>query len=251
MHGTKQINKQTVRESVEKKIQGFGFCCGDRSFQSKAIVAYGASEMMQVWLDEGLVDCAIVVCEGAGTVVATRGRLVQSIGARLTGIVKTSPITEIIRHIEAEGGHVLDEATARIDQTAGVNQAIELGFKHIAVSVASFQAKTISEIRQLETQTNADIVVFSICNTCADKQSVEHISRADIVCAGASKLLRNEVAPKTVMQLGIAIPVYAMTQKGKRLILSYLQRFGDKLVVFRTSKLPYEARGKGPRLRGD
>jgi len=33
--------------------------------------------MMRVWLEKGLVDCAIVVCEGAGTVITANRRLVR------------------------------------------------------------------------------------------------------------------------------------------------------------------------------
>jgi hypothetical protein len=92
-------------------------------FDSEPIVAYGASEMMRVWLEKGLVDCAVVVCEGTGTVITANGKLVQSIGARLTGIIRTSPIKEIIQSIEADGGVVLDRSNARIDQVAGVKRA--------------------------------------------------------------------------------------------------------------------------------
>ena len=92
LYGTKHIDVEAVRKSVKIKIAGFGFCCGDRVFDAEPIVAYGASEMMRVWLEKKLVDCAVVVCEGAGTVITTNGKLVQGIGARLTGIIKTSPV---------------------------------------------------------------------------------------------------------------------------------------------------------------
>jgi len=50
--------------------------------------------------------------------------------------------------------------------------------------------------------------------------------------------------------LGVTIPVYAVTERGKRLVLAYLAEFKDRLVIFRTGKLPYEVEGKGPRLKG-
>jgi len=70
LYGTREIDKESVRRSVEMKIAGYGFCCRDRVFNSGSVVAYGASEMMQVWLDKGLVACAVVVCEGVGSAVA-------------------------------------------------------------------------------------------------------------------------------------------------------------------------------------
>ncbi len=250
MYGTKKIDSEAVRKSVEMKIAGYGFCCRNRSFNAESIVAYGASEMMRVWLEKHLIDCAVVVCEGAGTVITSNGSLVQAIGARLTGIIKTSPIPEIIKRIEADGGVVLDKASARIDQVEGVKQAFNLGFRRVAVSVAGFQARAISEIRDFEAAARTDVLVFSVCNTCVRDANVKHIVKADVVCASASKLLRNEIGNKALLQLGVTIPVYALTEKGKRLVLAYLAEFKDKLVVFRTRNLPYQAESKGPKLKG-
>jgi putative methanogenesis marker protein 8 len=247
MYGAEKINAETVRKSVEKKISGYGFCCANRVFDSEQVVAYGASEMMRVWLEKGLIDCAVVVCEGAGTVITADGKLVQSIGARLTGIIKTSPIPNVIKRIEAKGGVVLDETSARIDQSEGVKRAIDLGFKRVAVSVAGFQAKVISEIRK--TEVKANVLVFSVCNTCVNERQVKHIAKADVACASASKILRQRIATNALLQLGATIPVFALTRKGKRLILAYLAEFRDKLVVFRVNQLPYEVEDRGPKLK--
>jgi hypothetical protein len=69
--------------------------------------------MMQFWLEKGPIDCAVVVCEGAGTVLTFKGSLVQAIGARLAGIGRTSPIPEIITRIRKEGGMVLEHSQSR------------------------------------------------------------------------------------------------------------------------------------------
>jgi len=247
MYGTKNINAESVRKSVEMKIAGYGFCCENRLFSAEPVVAYGASEMMHIWLEKKLIDCAVVVCEGAGTVITANGNLVQAIGARLTGIVKTSPIPGIIKKIEADGGFILDKANARIDQVEGVKKAFNLGFKHVAVSIAGFQAKAMSEIRKFQTDEKSDILIFSVCNTCVDNADVTHIAKADVACASASKLLRTKIGKKALMQLGVTIPVYALTEKGKRLVLAYLAEFKDKLVIFRTNKLPYDVANAGPK----
>ena len=250
LYGTKKIDAQAVKKSVETKIEEFGFCCKDRDFSFDSIVAYGASEMMSVWLEKGLIDCAVVVCDGAGTVITNSGKLVQGIGARLTGIIKTSPIREVIDHIEKNGGTILDKTEARIDQAAGVNNAFMAGAKHVAVSVASFQAKAISDIRRLEKTRGKEAVIFSVCNTLAKKSDVKHIAKADIACASASTILRNAVGSKALLQVGVTIPVYALTARGKELVLDYLAVFKDKLVAFRTSKLPYEIQKRGPERKG-
>jgi putative methanogenesis marker protein 8 len=246
LYGTTRIDSRTVQKSVERKIREFGFCCKNREFSVDPIVAYGASEMMSVWLEKDLIDCAVVVCEGAGTVMTNNAKLVQGIGARLTGIIKTSPIRQVIQHIEKNGGKVLDKTAAPIDQVEGVREAFKAGSKRVAVSIASFQSKAISGIRQLEKIEHKEAVVFSVCNTLANDVDVKHIVKADIVCASASKILRSQVGSKALLQVGITIPVYALTQKGKEMVLAYLEGFKDKLVIFRTSTLPYEAKNKGP-----
>jgi putative methanogenesis marker protein 8 len=250
MYGTKHIDAEAVRKTVETKIARFGFCCGNRCFNAEPIVAYGASEMMSVWLDKRLIDCAIVVCEGAGTVITSNGKLVQAIGARLTGIIKTSPIREIIERVEADGGTVLDRTSARIDQVEGVKRAFDQGFNRVAVSVAGFQAKAISEIRGFERSKKMDNLIFSVCNTCVVDADVQHIARADLVCASASKVIRKGIGSRALLQIGVTIPVYALTDRGKRFVLAYLAEFRDRLVIFRTKELPYQAKNKGPRLRG-
>lgn len=249
LYGIKYIDAEAVRRTVEMKIANFRFCCRNRIFDAEPVVAYGASEMMSVWLERGLVDCAVIVCEGAGTVITANSRLVQGIGARLTGIIRTSPIPKVIECIEAEGSMCLDEASARIDQCEGVKRAFDLGFRRVAVSVAGFQAKVIDEIRDFAVTSGLDVLIFSVCNTCVGNADVKYIRKADAVCAGASKILRGEIGSKALLQLGVTIPVYALTEKGKRLILAFLQEFGDKLVVFRTHKLPYLVENKNPKLR--
>jgi hypothetical protein len=82
--GLEVLTEPTVEycPRVEKKISGYGFCCQNRAFGAEPIVAHGASEMMQVWLEKDLIDCAVVVCEGAGAVITSNGKLVQAISAR-------------------------------------------------------------------------------------------------------------------------------------------------------------------------
>jgi putative methanogenesis marker protein 8 len=238
-----------VWRSVERKIADFGFCCGNRVFNSEQVVAYGASEMMSFWLENGLIDCAVVVCEGAGTVIASNGKLVQAIGARLTGIIKRPQYQKLSKKSGRMAELFLDETNALIDQFEGVKKALDLGLRRIAVTVAGFQSKVISKIRNFGANSKADISIFSVCNTCIGEADVEHIAKADLVCASGSKILREEIGKRALMQVGVTIPVYALTDKGKRLVLAYLAEFKDKMVIFRASKLPYKAESKGPRLR--
>ncbi len=62
------------------------------------------------------------------------------------------------------------------------------------------------------------------------------------------RLVREQIGPKALMQLGTAIPIFALTELGKRLLLSYLMEFDESLVAFRTKKLPYIVGEKSPKL---
>ncbi len=250
LYGTKVWDKEAVKLSVSQKIRGHGFCCEQRSFDGSIVVPYGSSEIISVCMKKGLIDCAVTVCDGTGTVITNNADLVQAIGARLTGIVRTSPIKSTIEYMRANSGVVLDESKATIDQCAGVSKAADLGYRHIAVTVASFNSEALKKIREVEKEKGISVAVFSVCNTCADEADVERISaNADIACTSASRLVRERIGPKALMQLGVTIPVFALTNLGKSLLLSYLMEFNEGLVAFRTKKMPYIAEGRGPRLK--
>jgi len=248
LYGLKVIDREAVKKTVETKMQTQGFCCQRRVFDDTVVVPYGASEVIKTCMETKLLDCAVVVCEGAGTVITSNPSLVQGIGAHLTGVIKTSPITEIIQHIKANDGSVLDSTTAKIDQADGFKKAAAMGFKKIAVTVAGFQAEQITKVRLLEKKLDVDATIFSVCNTCMTKKDAQHIANADIVTASASKTIREQIGPKALMQLGVTIPVFAITEKGKKTMLAYLSRFSDTTVAFR-AHLPYLVEQRGPTLK--
>lgn len=251
LYGTRRIDEEAVKQSIQIKIRNFGFCCENRIFDDSMLVPYGSSEIIRVCMEKKLLDCAVTVCEGAGTVITANSSLVQAIGARLTGIIKTSPIKGIIEKIKKEKGIILDETTAKIDQAEGVLRAASLGYERIAVTIASFLSKSMEKIREIEKERGVKVVIFSVCNTCASEEDVERIlSHADIVCASASKIIREKIGPEARIQLGVTIPVFALTELSKKLILAYLEKFKDKLVIFRVSRLPYQVEGKGPKNEG-
>ena len=250
IYGIREINAEALKHIVNMKVRGFGFCCEHRLFDPSMVVPYGSSEIISTCIEDGLIECGVTVCDGAGTVVTANPKLVQEIGARLTGIVRTSPIKGIMEHIRRVGGAILDENTAKIDQASGVMLAADLGYRRIAVTVACFNSDSIEKIREIERKRELSVAFFSVCNTCATREDAERIALgADIVCASASRIIREVVGPRALMQLGVAIPVFALTSAGKRLLLSYLTRFKDKIVAFRVKSLPYLAEGRGPRLR--
>jgi len=248
LYGFKVMDKEAVKKTVEFKMQTYGFCCQHRAFNETPVVAYGASEIIETCMEAKLLDCAVVVCEGAGTVMTSNPSLVQGIGAHLTGIIKTSPIKRIVQHIKTNKGTILDSRTAKIDQARGFEKAAEMGFRKIAVTVAGFQAEHITEIRRLEKKLGVEATLFSICNTCTAQKSMKHVANADIVTASASRIIREQIGPKALMQLGVTIPVFALTKRGKQTMLTYLSRFDENIVAFR-AHLPYIVKQRGPTLK--
>ncbi|MBC7114935.1 MAG: DUF2099 family protein [Archaeoglobi archaeon] len=245
LYGYERIDRDVVKEIVRRKIETKGFATGNREFSSEIRVLFGASEMIMAALEEGLFDCAVVVSEGAGTVITSNGELVQMIGAFLNGIVSTSPVKGIIEKIKENGGIILDERSAEIDQAEGVRTAFQKGFRRIAVTVAGFRSQEIAEIRKIEKELSCDITVFTVCTTRATEEDEQNLMLSDLIWSCNSRIVRERIAKKSIFQIGVSIPVFALTEKGKRVILNYLMKSPEKFVAFRT-ELPYLVKERSP-----
>ncbi len=151
------IRKESVKANIEHRIKAFGMCTPDREvLDNREFVGFGASEILSTGLAIGLVDAVVLTCDGAGTVVVTKPALVQGIGGRMSGLVKTFPYPPVMDRIEQNGGFVLDRENATMDQVAGVALAAEQGFRKIAVTVASpAVAEAIREI-------HPDTLIFAV-----------------------------------------------------------------------------------------
>ena len=244
-YGYDEIDRDVVKRKMEMKIRKLGFASKERVFTTEPRVPYGASEMIMSCLEEGVFDCAVTVCEGAGTVLASTPELVQMIGAFLSGVVETTPVPEIIEKLKDGGGVVLDESTAAIDQVRGVELVAKRGYKRVAVTVAGFRSWEIPRIRELEERLKVDVTVFAVCTTRSGPEDAQNLLLSDLIWACNSKVVRERVAPRALFQLGVAIPVFALTDKGRRVILTHLMKMKEPFVAFRT-KLPYLVPGRLP-----
>ena len=246
IYGVERIDREAVKQIVLKKLRDKGFASERRVFTSEVLVPFGASEVTMSCMRRGLVECAVTVCEGVGTVVASSPELVQMIGSFLTGIISTHPVSGILSRVKGLGGVVLDEATAKIDQVDGVKLAAQMGFKRIAVTVAGFRCWEIPALRRVEEELKLELVVMVVCTTRVGVEDLKSISMADLVWACNSKLIKEKLASQAKFQLGVSIPVFALTSRGKAMLLTHLGDLEEPMVAFR-AKLPYEAPGKGPR----
>jgi putative methanogenesis marker protein 8 len=239
-----RIDKEAVKRIVEEKIRCYGYFSPNRCLKSDAVVPFGSSEMISSVMGD-LIDCAVVVCDGAGSVITWNPDLVQGIGARMNGLISTSPIKEVIDRIREGGGDVLDNP--RIDQVEAVRKAVKMGFKRIAVTVIGLDASSIPELRNVEREAEISLVIFSTCNTLIREEDVRHLELADIVCASASRIVRERIGPKAKMQLGISIPVFILTERGKKIALRYIEKVKSPVLISR-ARMPYIVEEKLPVL---
>jgi putative methanogenesis marker protein 8 len=194
---------------------------------------------------EGLVDAAVVVCEGAGTVVATRPEVLQAIGAHMTGLVKTEPIKEIQEGLVEKGCTLLDRQ-GTMDQVRGFEKAASLGFKKIAVTVAGSRTAEAEALRKRDLELGTHSIILAVHTTdISESEAIALAESCDLVWSCASRAVREVVGKRAKMQIGISIPVFALTQEGKRLILNRALHYSGPLVLHRTG-LPLAPEGKQP-----
>ncbi|MBW6470173.1 MAG: DUF2099 family protein [Methanosarcinaceae archaeon] len=244
VRGVKKFTPETVKENIEFRIRDFGIFTEDRQLEMEIFVGFGASETFMTALRSGLLDTTVTVCDGTGTVITSNPKLCQGMGSRISGLTMTSPIEGLIKRVEAADGVVLDPETARIDQVDGIRKALEMGYKRIGVSVATLE--TLKEIRKLEAESGADIITFGVHTTAMPKEeAAEFIELVDVTTGCTSKWIRGQVEGKVLAQFGTGIPIYALTQRGKALLLERAKEVTSPMLV-NTQKLPIQPEGKQP-----
>jgi putative methanogenesis marker protein 8 len=217
---------EAIRANIENRIRSFGMCTRRREVtDDRDFVGFGASELLSSAIRAGLIDAAVLACDGAGTVIAPTPALVQGIGGRMSGLISTSPIPDVIHRIKSCGGYVIDPEGAGIDQVKGVDAAYDLGYRKVAVTVAD--PETAREVRHL----HPDAVIVAVHTTGMSRDGAEIlVSHADLVTACASRYLRELAAP-AIIQAGTGIPVFGFTRAGKEIILAKVRETGAPVVV--------------------
>ncbi len=246
-HGVE--SRKTVESVLKRHMEELGMYGPHRVLElSDRPVSFGASEMIADAMRSGLVDAAVVVCEGAGTVVAARPEVVAALGAHMTGLVRTEPIEEIQSGLRERGCILLDDRCT-IDQVEGYKWALAAGYEKIVVTITGKRAFDAAEIRKLASASAAEgPVIFAVHNLDVTADQAEVLAETcDVVWSCASREVRDVVGRRAKLQIGISIPVYALTDSGKRLVLNRAQHFDESLVMFRAT-LPYGPEEKLPEL---
>jgi putative methanogenesis marker protein 8 len=222
-----EITPEAVKENIEHRIRSFGMCGRDRQLlMTGDFVGFGASELIGFGLSSGTFDAAVVVCEGAGTVIASTPDLVQGIGGRMSGLVRTFPIPEVIAGIELNGGTVPFRDDARIDQAGGVRMAIAEGFHRVAVTIAQ-----PSEATSIRNEFPDGFIIAVHTTGISDQDALVYAEHTDIVTSCASLAVRNIAGKRALLQAGSSIPVFAMTKKAKDLILDKVKETVGQFMI--------------------
>ncbi|MGA9140872.1 MAG: methanogenesis marker 8 protein [Methanocella sp.] len=225
--GIKKIDKEVIRKNMEFRINDFGMCTPNRVLKMKDFLSFGVSEIICTAMTKKIVDAAVLVCEGTGTLVVTDPEMVQGIGGRVSGLVRTTPIPEVIEAVGKE--FVLDPAIARIDQIAGVEKAIRMGYKDIAVSIVSGRDARL--LKELEGKhPGVSIYMFVVHTTGISRNEAELVFKyADIITGCASKYMREISTEQNTFKIGDSIPMFGVTPRGIHLIEERIKFTGKEI----------------------
>ncbi|WP_174590916.1 methanogenesis marker 8 protein [Methanocella conradii] len=234
--GIKKIDKGVIAENIQFRIDDFGMCTPRRELKMKDFLSFGVSEIICTAIRQKRIDAAVLVCEGCGTLIVTDPEMVQGIGGRVSGLVSTTPIPEIIERVGRD--YVLDPSTARIDQVEGVKKAIRMGFKNIAVSIINgSMAKAMKEIEKDHPGVN--VYTFVVHATGISEKEADLVFQyADVSTGCASKYIRARGTREGVYRVGDSIPIFGITMRGRELIEERIRFMGKPIVPKPDAKQP-------------
>jgi putative methanogenesis marker protein 8 len=209
--------------AVGHKCHEFGYYTPDREICTHRLaIPFGASEMMMRAAEAGMIEAAVVACEGAGTVIAPSPELIQGIGARMNGLFFTTPIRGTVEKIREAGGRVVFPSTAAIDQLGGLKEAVRRGYRELAVTINGFQGERLADVRALADTVEARVIILGVCTTgIGEARASELAEMADLVWACASEEVRWLCGREARIQVTTKIPVFVMSDAGVRFLSCY------------------------------
>jgi putative methanogenesis marker protein 8 len=243
VRGIKEVTSEAAAGNMEFRIEKHGMFSSRRKLEMGTFVGFGASESMMTGILHGLIDAAVTVCDGAGTVITANSQLIQGMGGYISGLAETDPIPEVLDGIKKRDGHVLSPEDARINQLDGARWAASNGFVKFAVTVAD--ADTAEKLRELEKETGVKILIVGVHLTGIGPQDAKRLlAVADIVTGCASLHIRLQVKP--LVQVGTAVPLFGLTKWGKELLVERAKEVEQPLLI-NTMPLPVLPEHKQPR----
>jgi putative methanogenesis marker protein 8 len=230
MHKVDELNEEFIRKNINFRINDFGMCTPERIVEMDDAVTVGISEILKTNMEKGNIDCVVGACDGAGTVIMTNPRVVQGVGGRVSGLVSTTPIPEVIKKLEDKDSIVLNPETAELDQLEGLKIALDKGYKNIAVTI--LPSPMVKEIRDYPIDDDVNIYIFVAHTTGAEMDEVKMLfDNADIVTACASKAIDEYADKYGPYYYGVKVPIFCASEDGRRLLDVRLEHIGKPLTT--------------------
>ena len=98
----KKLDKDYIKWNMEKRIREFGMCTKERVVKMPDMMSFGISEILKTNRELGQIDCVVGVCEGVGTLLITDPEIIQGVGGRVSALISTTPIPEVIEKVGKE-----------------------------------------------------------------------------------------------------------------------------------------------------
>ena len=230
MHKVDELNEEFIRKNIDFRIRDFGMCTSERIVEMDDAVTVGISEILKTNMEYGNIDCVVGACDGAGTVLMTNPRVVQGVGGRVSGLVSTTPIPEVIEKLEDRDSVVLNPETAELNQLEGLKLALDKGYKNIAVTI--LPSPMVREIRKYPVDDDVNIYIFVAHTTGAEMDEVKMLfDNADIVTACASKAIDEYADKYEPYYYGLKVPIFCASEDGRRLLDIRLEKIGKSLTT--------------------
>lgn len=228
-----EISEEAVKKTIELRIRSFGMCTARRKVMSdQEFYGFAPTELLACGLRSGLIDAVVFACDGAGTVIITKPDMVLGIGGWMSGLISTCPIPDVIKKIEDHDGIVYDRVTARLNPVGGANLAQKRGFSRIAVPVSNPEkAETIRA-------NHPEALIFGVhmSGICED-DAQRIVAVSDLVTGCASKTVSTLAGKRALLQAGEIIPIFALTSRGKELMMKRILEIDEKFFL-KPTRLP-------------
>ena len=241
-----KIMPSLPRLGVEMRIKQWGMCTNERMIESEDDgIDFGVSEITSCAIKSKLLDAAAVACDGAGTVVASDPKVVQGIGKAMSGLVETSPLQGVISRLKDRGCIILDEDNASMDQAQGLKMAFDNGWEKVGVTLADLDSA--KRCREVEKEAGKTAVLIGVHTTGMSADDAEEfLKTVDIVTSCASKYIREFASKYSLLQLGVAVPIFAISSIGRDILLNRI-KYMEKQVLIKTTDLPELPKDRQPR----
>lgn len=220
------LTKEFIKSNIEKRIDEFGMCTPQRSIDVEDTMSFGTSETLKTNMIKGNIDCVVGACEGVGTLLINDAEIVQGVGGRVSALISTTPIKEVMEKVGRE--NILNPETAELNPLKGLEMAIERGYKNIAITI--IPTEMVKDLRQYPKPDDVNIYIFVAHTTNVSKKEAEMLfDYADVISGCSSINMRQTAEERKPYYSGKKVPLYAVSENGKKLLNERLEYIGYEL----------------------